>query len=80
MVVSNDSGPMHIGAALNIPVAALFGPTSPERTGPYGKGHVIIRSERKCAPCFRKRCRDFRCMEEITPETVFEKIKGFFCA
>ncbi|MEJ2685377.1 MAG: lipopolysaccharide heptosyltransferase I [Candidatus Sulfobium sp.] len=78
MVVSNDSGPMHIAAALNVPVAALFGPTSPERTGPYGKGHVIIRSERECSPCFRKRCRDFRCMAEISPEAVFGKIRGFF--
>lgn len=78
MVVSNDSGPMHIAAALNVPVAAIFGPTSPERTGPYGRGHVIIRSERECSPCFRKKCRDFRCMAEIRPESVLERIRGFF--
>jgi heptosyltransferase-1 len=80
MVISNDSGPMHIAAALNVPVAALFGPTSPERTGPYGKGHVIVRSERGCSPCFRKRCRDFRCMQEISPEAVFGKIRGLLPA
>lgn len=76
LVISNDSGPMHIAAALKVPVAALFGPTSPERTGPYGKGHVIIKSERSCAPCFRKKCDNLRCMEEISPEKVFEKIRG----
>ncbi len=80
LVISNDSGPMHIAAALNVPVAALFGPTSPERTGPYGKGHVIIRSETECSPCFRKRCRDLRCMREISPEAVFEKIRCLFPA
>lgn len=77
VVISNDSGPMHIAAALNVPVAALFGPTSPERTGPYGKGHVIIRSEKECSPCFRKQCRDLRCMKDISPESVFEKIGTF---
>lgn len=80
LAVSNDSGPMHIAAALNVPVVAVFGPTSPERTGPYGKGHVIIRSELKCSPCFRKECRDFRCMEGISPEEVFERIRGLLSA
>jgi heptosyltransferase-1 len=78
MVISNDSGPMHIAAALNIPVAALFGPTSPDRTGPYGKGHVIIRSGVECSPCFRKRCGDLKCLAEISAEEVFEKIRVFF--
>jgi lipopolysaccharide heptosyltransferase I len=76
LVISNDSGPMHIAAALNVPVAALFGPTSHLRTGPYGKGHVIVQSEIKCSPCFKKRCRDVKCMEEISSEAVFEKIRG----
>ena len=77
VVISNDSGPMHIAAALNVPVAALFGPTSPERTGPYGEGHVIIRSAKRCSPCFKKRCRDSSCMKEISPEAVFENITRF---
>jgi heptosyltransferase-1 len=74
LVISNDSGPMHIAAALGVPVVAIFGPTSPERTGPYGQGHIIIRSEVACSPCFRKRCADLKCMKGITVAGVLEKI------
>jgi heptosyltransferase I len=74
MVISNDSGPMHIAAAFNVPVVALFGPTSPSRTGPYGKGHCIIRSAIPCSPCYKKRCDDLKCMEEITVVNVFKKM------
>jgi heptosyltransferase-1 len=74
LVISNDSGPMHIAAAFGVPVVAIFGPTSPERTGPYGKGHIIIRSEETCSPCFKRRCEDLKCMKGITVATVLEKI------
>ncbi len=74
VVISNDSGPMHIAAGFRVPVVALFGPTSPMRTGPYGKGHCIIQSEAHCSPCFKKRCSDLKCMEGITVDNVFEKI------
>jgi heptosyltransferase-1 len=74
LVISNDSGPMHIAAGFNVPVVAIFGPTSPERTGPYGKGHLIIRSDEQCSPCFRKQCEDLRCMKGITVSRVLEKI------
>jgi len=74
MVISNDSGPMHIAAGFGIPVAAIFGPTSPVRTGPYGNGHIIIRSEEKCSPCFRRHCPDLRCMRGISPEFVYRRI------
>ncbi|MGC2061440.1 MAG: lipopolysaccharide heptosyltransferase I [Thermodesulfovibrionales bacterium] len=76
-VVTNDSGPMHIAAALGIPVVAIFGPTSPVRTGPYGQRHVILKSERGCAPCYKRRCADVRCMRDITVDMVLEKTKGF---
>jgi len=75
MTISNDSGPMHIAAALGVPVVAVFGPTSPERTGPYGSSHVIVKSAAVCSPCFKKRCADLRCMKEITPEAVYERVK-----
>jgi ADP-heptose:LPS heptosyltransferase len=74
VVITNDSGPMHIAAALKIPVIAVFGPTSPVLTGPYGKGHVILQSKEPCAPCFRRECADMKCMRGITPETVTEKV------
>jgi lipopolysaccharide heptosyltransferase I len=73
--VSPDSGPMHLAAALNIPVFAIFGPTSPLRTGPYGKIHTVIRLDLPCSPCFtRKPCPDWRCIREITPDMVVEAI------
>ncbi len=74
LAISNDSGPMHIAAGFNVPVVAIFGPTSPERTGPYGRGHIIVSSEEACSPCFRRRCEDLRCMKGITVAKVLEKI------
>jgi len=74
-LVSPDTGPMHLAAALNVPVFAIFGPTAPLRTGPYGKIHSIIRLELPCSPCFtRKPCPDWRCISEITPEMVLKVI------
>lgn len=73
-VVSNDSGPMHIAAALGVPVFVIFGPTNPLRTGPYGKGHVIIRKELKCSPCYKKTCKDVRCMAAVSVKEVAEAI------
>ena len=79
-VVSNDSGPMHIAAALNIPVFAIFGPTDQTRTGPYGKGHTIIREDVTCAPCFKKTCNDMKCMNNLSVEKVYHLVrrKKFF--
>jgi heptosyltransferase-1 len=74
-VLSNDSGPMHIAAALHVPVFALFGPTDSIRTGPYGKGHTIIREDVTCAPCFKKTCKDMKCMNNLSAEKVHEIIK-----
>jgi lipopolysaccharide heptosyltransferase I len=73
--VSCDSGPMHLAAALNVPVFAIFGPTSPLRTGPYGNIHTVIRLDLACSPCFtRKPCPDWRCIRDITPEMVLDAI------
>lgn len=78
LVISNDSGPMHIAAGFRVPVVAIFGPTSPLRTGPYGKGHIIIKSDTECSPCFKKRCKDLKCMKGITVDIVHEKIQSVF--
>jgi ADP-heptose:LPS heptosyltransferase len=75
-MVSNDTGPMHIAAAIGIPVFALFGPANPVRTGPYGKGHRVIRREISCAPCYRRSCKDPRCLDMITVEEVAEIIRN----
>ena len=75
VVMTNDSGPMHIAAALNIPVIAIFGPTSPKRTGPYGAGHIVLQSRADCVPCFRRECKDnMQCMNEVTPDAVYQAV------
>lgn len=75
LVISTDSGPMHLAAAVGTPVAALFGPTDPARTGPYGRGHTVITSGMNCSPCFLKKCRTKKCMENISVEQVFSVVK-----
>jgi lipopolysaccharide heptosyltransferase II len=80
-VISNDSGPMHIAAALGVPTVALFGPTDPEKTGPYGwksdRRLKVIRTEADCSPCRNRECGDFRCMESITVDAVHGAVKEF---
>jgi len=75
LLVTTDSGPMHVAAAVGTAVVALFGPTAPWRTGPYGPGHVVIRKATACSPCFLKRCETGQCMKDITVEEVFEAVK-----
>jgi heptosyltransferase-1 len=75
LLVSTDTGPMHIAAAMGCPVVALFGPTAPWRTGPYGPGHTVIRQEMACSPCLKKKCEDLRCMRDITVDRVFGAVE-----
>jgi heptosyltransferase-2 len=78
VVLTNDSGPMHVAAALGTPVVAPFGSTSPELTGPGMPGdprHRLLRSAAPCSPCFRRTCPiDYRCLTGITPERVVEAV------
>ena len=75
MVISTDTGPMHLAAAVETPVVALFGPTAPWRTGPYGSGHQIVRAELECAPCFKRQCETTDCMHQISVAQVLEAVK-----
>jgi len=70
LVVTPDTGPMHLAAAVNAPLIALFGPTAPWRTGPYGNHNRVIRKALPCSPCFRKKCDTLECMTSITVEEV----------
>ena len=75
--LSNDSGPMHIAAALQTPCIALFGATDPELTGPYGKDrHLVITSKCEHSPCFKKICPfdKEKCPEGISAEETAQRI------
>ncbi|MBI3802819.1 MAG: lipopolysaccharide heptosyltransferase II [Nitrospirae bacterium] len=73
--ICNDSGPMHLAAAVGTPVIALFGPTDPRKVGPYGAGNRVIRKEFSCAGCHRNRCvRENECMRAISVEEVIKEI------
>lgn len=70
LAVTTDTGVMHLAAALGTPVAALFGPTAPWRTGPFGEGHQVMRLGLPCSPCFKRQCPEPRCLNDLTPEVV----------
>jgi lipopolysaccharide heptosyltransferase I len=70
LFITTDTGPMHLAAAAGGRVLALFGPTAPWRTGPYGPLHAVIRSGAACSPCFQRKCGDVRCMRGITVDEV----------
>jgi len=79
LVISTDTGPMHIAAAAGAPVLAIFGPTAPWRTGPLGEKSRVLRTGIDCSPCLKKTCPrgDHACMTGITPEMVTaEAMKG----
>lgn len=79
LVVVNDSGPMHMASALQVPLVALFGSTDHKKTGPH-HGHVIHKDV-ECSPCFQRECPiDFRCMKNISVEEVFQKAKEILCS
>ena len=78
VLLTNDSGPMHVAAALGTPVVVPFGSTSPELTGPGLPGdprHRLLKSDAPCSPCFLRECPiDFRCMNGIAVERVVEAV------
>ncbi len=73
-LVTNDTGPAHIGAAVGTPTLVIFGPTNPLTTRPYGPAGEIVRHPPDCAPCMLRDCPiDHRCMTAITSEEVFQR-------
>ena len=78
VLLTNDTGPMHVAAALGTPVVAIFGSTSPELTGPISSSelrHQILKSDAPCSPCFLRECPiDFRCMNGISVESAVEAV------
>ena len=75
LMVSCDSGPMHAAAALGVPVVALFGPTHPERTGPWGKGHCVVQGLRPDDHSAYRDDPEGRYMQALAPETVLRAVQ-----
>jgi heptosyltransferase-2 len=73
MLLTNDTGPMHIASAFQVPVVAIFGPTDWRTTSPFGSAHAIVRQPVDCAPCLLRECPiDHRCMTRVTVDQVHE--------
>ena len=72
--VCADSGPMHMAAALRVPTVALFGPTTPDRCGPYMVKHIVLHTEGSCRACHKHACAHNVCMEQITVERAFDAV------
>lgn len=79
-VISGDSGPMHIAVAVGSNVIALFGPTSPALTGPYGNGsYEVLQKDVGCeVPCYEFSCDNYKCMQAITVEDVLWVFEGMY--
>jgi len=71
LFLGNDSGAMHVAAAVGLPVVAIFGPTDPDGTSPVTPRATIVQQKPYCSPCFLRRCpTDHRCMTAVTPAMV----------
>ena len=75
LVLTNDTGTMHLASLLGRPVVAIFGSTEPRLTGPLGNGHIVLRHHVECSPCFLRECPiDFRCMKAISSQEAADAV------
>jgi heptosyltransferase-2 len=73
--VTNDSGLMHVGAALKTPLVSIFGSTNHITTGPFSKNSIVLRKDLSCSPCLKTHCKtDFKCMLTLEAREVFDKV------
>jgi lipopolysaccharide heptosyltransferase II len=78
LLITNDTGPMHVAAALGKPLVALFGPTEPRRTGPYGQLENVLHLDLPCSPCLSARCaieKTDECLRALPPALVFARVE-----
>ena len=81
LFVGNDSGAMHVAAAVGLPVVAIFGPTDPYGTAPITPHCTVVQEKPYCSPCFLRRCPiDHRCMTNVQPEAVEAAARGWMRA
>ncbi len=77
LLLTNDTGTMHLATLLGVPVVAIFGSTEDRLTGPLGPGNLVVRHHVACSPCFLRECPiDFRCMTEVTAEEVIAAVRA----
>ena len=77
LLLTNDTGTMHLATLIGVPVVAIFGSTEPRLTGPLGTGHDILRHQVECSPCFLRECPiDFRCMKAVSVEEVVAAVSA----
>jgi heptosyltransferase-2 len=75
LILTNDTGTMHLAALLGVPVVAVFGSTEPRLTGPLGNRHIVLRHHVECSPCFLRECPiDFRCMKAVSADEVTDAV------
>ena len=78
LFVGNDSGAMHVAAAVGLPVVAVFGSTDPDGTAPITPERAVVRHRVSCSPCFLRYCPvDHRCMTRIAVDEVYEAVRGW---
>lgn len=81
LFIGNDSGAMHVAAAVGLPVVAIFGPTDPNGTAPVTPRSTIVKEKPYCSPCFLRRCpTDHRCMTRVTPEMVGAAVRPWLAS
>jgi lipopolysaccharide heptosyltransferase II len=79
LLLTNDTGTMHLASLLGVPVVAIFGSTEPRLTGPLGTGDTILRHQVECSPCFLRECPiDFRCMKAVSVQEVIDTVLSIF--
>lgn len=77
LLLTNDTGTMHLAAALGVPTVSIFASTEPILTGPLGPGHRIVRHHVPCSPCFKRECPfgHYQCMTGVTVERVAAEVE-----
>jgi heptosyltransferase-1 len=77
LVVSGDSGPLHLASACGVPAVGIFGPTDPARNGPFGEGDEVVWKEVSCSPCYKRRCPGYGtvCLRTIEVEDVLAAVR-----